>query len=231
MVLIVTGAAPERNGRPGRRRPMPTGRRRGSKARLAVFPMSAMRAGSFRPRASISCSIRYGRSARRRSASSGRSESTIPASPLPTCRRSTWFWCRTPITIISISRLCRGSLPRHRPRVITPLGNDTIMRNHDPAIAAKAYDWDDRRGARRACGGDSGSDAALVGAQSVRPQHVAVGIVRDRGASGANLFRRRFRLRRRPSFPPTRASGTDRSISPSCRSAPMSRAGSCATST
>jgi len=28
--------------------------------------------------------------------------------------------------------------------VITPLGNDTIMRNHDPAIAAEAYDWDDR---------------------------------------------------------------------------------------
>jgi L-ascorbate metabolism protein UlaG (beta-lactamase superfamily) len=24
----------------------------------------------------------------------------------------------------------------HRPRVITPLGNDTIIRNHDPAIAA-----------------------------------------------------------------------------------------------
>ncbi len=32
----------------------------------------------------------------------------------------------------------------HRPRVITPLGNDTIMRNHDAAIAAEAYDWDHR---------------------------------------------------------------------------------------
>jgi L-ascorbate metabolism protein UlaG (beta-lactamase superfamily) len=32
----------------------------------------------------------------------------------------------------------------HRPRVITPLGNDTIMRGHDPAIAAEAYDWGDR---------------------------------------------------------------------------------------
>jgi L-ascorbate metabolism protein UlaG (beta-lactamase superfamily) len=32
----------------------------------------------------------------------------------------------------------------HRPRIITPLGNDTIMRNHDPAIAAEAFDWDDR---------------------------------------------------------------------------------------
>jgi L-ascorbate metabolism protein UlaG (beta-lactamase superfamily) len=32
----------------------------------------------------------------------------------------------------------------HRARVITPLGNDAIMRNHDPTIAAQAYDWDDR---------------------------------------------------------------------------------------
>jgi len=32
----------------------------------------------------------------------------------------------------------------HRPRVITPLGNDVIMRTYDPAIAAEAYDWDDR---------------------------------------------------------------------------------------
>ena len=32
----------------------------------------------------------------------------------------------------------------HRPRVIAPFGNDTIMRNHDPAIGAKAYDWHDR---------------------------------------------------------------------------------------
>jgi L-ascorbate metabolism protein UlaG (beta-lactamase superfamily) len=32
----------------------------------------------------------------------------------------------------------------HRPRVITPLGNDAIMQAHDPAIAAEAYDWGDR---------------------------------------------------------------------------------------
>src|SRR5262249_20138651 len=29
----------------------------------------------------------------------------------------------------------------HRPRVVTPLGNDTIMCAHDAAIAAEAYDW------------------------------------------------------------------------------------------
>ncbi len=33
---------------------------------------------------------------------------------------------------------------RHRPRVITPLGNDAIMRNHDAAIKAEAHDWDTR---------------------------------------------------------------------------------------
>ena len=32
----------------------------------------------------------------------------------------------------------------HRPRVITPLGNDVIMRDRDPVIAAEAYDWGDR---------------------------------------------------------------------------------------
>jgi L-ascorbate metabolism protein UlaG (beta-lactamase superfamily) len=32
----------------------------------------------------------------------------------------------------------------HHARVITPLGNDVIMRDFDPAIAAEAYDWGDR---------------------------------------------------------------------------------------
>jgi L-ascorbate metabolism protein UlaG (beta-lactamase superfamily) len=40
----------------------------------------------------------------------------------------------------TLSRLAAA----HRPRVITPLGNDTIMLAHDPAIRAEAYDWDDR---------------------------------------------------------------------------------------
>jgi len=30
---------------------------------------------------------------------------------------------------------------RDHPRVITPLGNDAIMREHDPAIAVEAFDW------------------------------------------------------------------------------------------
>ncbi len=38
---------------------------------------------------------------------------------------------------VTLSRLAAA----HRPRVITPLGNDAIMRNHDPAIGAEAHDW------------------------------------------------------------------------------------------
>jgi L-ascorbate metabolism protein UlaG (beta-lactamase superfamily) len=44
------------------------------------------------------------------------------------------------LDLATLSRLAAG----HRARVITPLGNDTIMRNHDRAIAAEAYDWDTR---------------------------------------------------------------------------------------
>jgi L-ascorbate metabolism protein UlaG (beta-lactamase superfamily) len=44
------------------------------------------------------------------------------------------------LDVATLSRLAAA----HCPRVIAPLGNDTIMRHHDPAIAAKAYDWHDR---------------------------------------------------------------------------------------
>ena len=44
------------------------------------------------------------------------------------------------LDVATLSRLAAA----HRPRVITPLGNDTIMRNRDPAISAEAYDWGDR---------------------------------------------------------------------------------------
>jgi L-ascorbate metabolism protein UlaG (beta-lactamase superfamily) len=44
------------------------------------------------------------------------------------------------LDIATLSRLAAV----HRPRVITPLGNDTIMRNRDPSIAAESYDWGDR---------------------------------------------------------------------------------------
>jgi L-ascorbate metabolism protein UlaG (beta-lactamase superfamily) len=44
------------------------------------------------------------------------------------------------LDLATLSRLAAA----HRARVITPLGNDTIMRNHDPAIAPQAHDWGNR---------------------------------------------------------------------------------------
>jgi L-ascorbate metabolism protein UlaG (beta-lactamase superfamily) len=58
-----------------------------------------------------------------------------------------------PIDVVLVSHghydhLDVGTLSRiaavHRARIITPLGNDAIMRNHDPAIKAEAHDWDMR---------------------------------------------------------------------------------------
>jgi L-ascorbate metabolism protein UlaG (beta-lactamase superfamily) len=43
------------------------------------------------------------------------------------------------LDLATLSRLAAA----HSPRVITPLGNDTIMRDHDPAIDAQAHDWGD----------------------------------------------------------------------------------------
>jgi L-ascorbate metabolism protein UlaG (beta-lactamase superfamily) len=44
------------------------------------------------------------------------------------------------LDVVTLSRLAVS----HRPLVIAPLGNDTIMRNHDPTITAKGYDWHNR---------------------------------------------------------------------------------------
>jgi L-ascorbate metabolism protein UlaG (beta-lactamase superfamily) len=46
------------------------------------------------------------------------------------------------LDVATLSRLAKA----HRPRVIAPLGNDVIMRNHDRKIAAEAHDWHDRVG-------------------------------------------------------------------------------------
>ena len=44
------------------------------------------------------------------------------------------------LDVATLSRLNAA----HSPRVIAPLGNDTIMRNYDRGIAAEAYDWGER---------------------------------------------------------------------------------------
>jgi len=41
-------------------------------------------------------------------------------------------------------RTLRGLLVAHGPRVITPLGNDTIMRRIAPSLRTEAHDWGDR---------------------------------------------------------------------------------------
>ncbi len=43
------------------------------------------------------------------------------------------------LDVATLSRLAAT----HAPRVITPLGNDTVMRRYDAAIRAEAYDWGD----------------------------------------------------------------------------------------
>ena len=84
--------------------------------------------------------------------------------------------------------------------MITPLGNDTIMRNHDPAIAAEAYDWGDR--VRFGPG---------VAVTIVPTRHWSARSLSDRNMSlwasfvietpeRAHLFRRRFGLWRRPAI-------------------------------
>ncbi len=44
------------------------------------------------------------------------------------------------LDVATLSRLAAT----HRPRVVTPLGNNTIMQAHDPDIRVEAYDWFDR---------------------------------------------------------------------------------------
>jgi L-ascorbate metabolism protein UlaG (beta-lactamase superfamily) len=44
------------------------------------------------------------------------------------------------LDLATLSRLAAA----HRPRVVTPLGNDTVMRAYDPAIAAEGFDWHER---------------------------------------------------------------------------------------
>ena len=131
------------------------------------------------------------------------------------------------LDVATLSRLAA----KFSPRVITPLGNDITMRKRDPAIRPKAFDWHDRVELGNGRRGDAGADAALVGARPVRPQQVAV---------GESLCWRHRPARSTSSAIPAmatagisagRAKRTDRSGWRSCRSAPTSRAGSCAIST
>jgi L-ascorbate metabolism protein UlaG (beta-lactamase superfamily) len=81
----------------------------------------------------------------------------------------------------------------HRPRVVTPLGNDTIIRNHDPTVPAEAYDWEDQVKI------GEGFAVTLVAtrhwsARNLSDRNMSLGLVRDRDARGTRLFRSRLRL-------------------------------------
>ena len=72
------------------------------------------------------------------------------------------------LDLATLSRLAAT----HRPRVITPLGNDSIMRSRDLGVAAKGYDW-----------GDEVELGAAVGATLVPAQHWSARSLSDRNES------------------------------------------------
>ncbi len=117
------------------------------------------------------------------------------------------------------------------PRVVTPLGNDVTMKDADSTIRAEAYDWKNRV--------ELGNGLAVTlvptrhwSARGLFDRNKALWasfVLETRGRQ--TLHRLRFRLWRRQAFSSRRGSAWACRGSRSCRSAPMSRAGSCATST
>ena len=141
---IVTGVPPSQSGRPGRRRLLLTVRHHASKARPGVFPMLAMPACRFQT-AGLNLLLDPVWSERaspfrfvgpKRVNDPGIAFADLP--PIDVVLVSHGHYDHLDLT--TLSRIAAA----HPARVITPLGNDTIMRNHNPAIAAEAYDWDSR---------------------------------------------------------------------------------------
>ena len=126
----------------------------------------------------------------------------------------------------TLSRLAAA----HRARVITPLGNDTIMRNHDPSIAAEACDWDQPV--------KIGDGIAVI---AVPTRHWSARNLSDRNMSlwasfvieapGGRIYFVADSGYGDGMYFGGYAIAMARSSSRSCRSGPTSRAGSCATST
>ena len=120
---------------------------------------------------------------------------------------------------------------RFRPRIVTPLGNDTILKRDVPGLAASVVDWDDAI--------DLGDGVTVHVEPTLHWSARGAGdrmhalwasfVVRGRRTQG--LLRRRQRLRRRGDVRPRAPSAIPASRWPCCRSAPTSRAGSCATTT
>ena len=131
------------------------------------------------------------------------------------------------LDIATLSKLAA----KFSPRVITPLGNDVAMRKRRRQGPRRGVRLARPRRTRQRHRGDAGADPALDGARTVRPQQGAVGELRAGDTGRQDLHRLRFRLRRAASISAMSGKRTARCGWRSCRSAPMSRAGSCATST
>ena len=123
---------------------------------------------------------------------------------------------------------------KFKPRIVTPLGNDAVLKKEvfSGAIHAavgiahrcRRLGPDDRaRGRRQAA---CRAVAALVGARHARPPACALGELRAGNARAPALLRRRYRIWRWCALSRASGSASARSTWRCCRSAPTSRAGS-----
>jgi len=123
-----------------------------------------------------------------------------------------------------------AALSGHRPRFIMPLGNDTIVRMQDPSVRAEVHDWGARVALSRdvavtlipirhwSARGVGDRNKALWCAFAIETPAGRIYHVADSGYGDGH----HFRMARQ---------NYGRSGWPCCRSAPTSRAGSCAIST
>ena len=113
----------------------------------------------------------------------------------------------------------------HDPLVVTPLGNDAIIRAAVPGMRIAARDWGERVGSQ---GVDHPcrAGASLVGARRARPLAWRCGAASSSRRRRQGLFRRRHRLPCRRATTAQWPKSMAAFAWPSCRSAPTSRAGS-----
>ena len=152
-----------------------------------------------------------------------------PGIAFESCPRSTPCWCRTGTTTISTSRRCRACTQSSR-RASSRRSATTHHARRGCSDPGRGFDWNDRI--------ELGNGVAVT---LVPTRHWTARGLFDRNKAlwasfvletpvGQNLHRLRFRLRQGRAFPQRRETH-GRCGWRSCRSAPMSRAGSCATST
>ena len=89
---------------------------------------------------------------------------------------------------------------QHRPLMVAPLGNDTILRRAIPGVRVVTGDWWDRIDIGGG-GIDDRPGVSLVVSYGTRPAHGAVVRLHAEHGGGQHLFRRRHRLWGRPHFP------------------------------